>query len=675
MVHSGRTWFSCTNFSSSLWHVTLYSQVWAFHNDMDKSIDQIKDNDITYAYQLYPLSKVKEEVVAYKEKKEKEEEEKKKQTSDSNAGGGSGTASDSSPSSSETQLDPSIKAELDKDNGWEKKLETFLSNPTGLYRLTNPIRSSDKERMELYCQLLRFTRKCKDCSDATTGEDEKSKEKSTSEETMTLEEVSHTSSQFKNVNTPQDLAILDYCTSKYLAFIQELKNGKKEDKLVNENGVVVQIKLHKSDTSVSYYGRNNNPYGTASSKWKLVGEVPLVARISPTLTVSGLRKMLGQRYSSALKLKTDEHHTSGDDSLPSQELSVMKQVALSCENKARSTTTRFSSNDAVVPLGTVTLDQLAENSKMPTLANSNDKDEKELVADIVNDGSAIVVNWPTHLNDVLEEDILASKGEFWTSEQMKERMENDQNKKKGVSVMDCISKYCEKEQLDETDMWYCSQCKEHVQAWKQFSLYVTPPILIVHLKRFHYSQTTHRRDKIDTLIDFPLTDLDLRSVLKHSNWDQEPLYDCYAVSNHFGGLGGGHYTAYARGDDGSWSNFDDSRVTTGVDESEVVSSAAYCLYYKRKDIVFDKDDDLIMTTSVNTTSDEDMLAHDMMIPVSPSPDHDGTHMEIEEKRDSGSEASFNTPTDGGNMDDGDSTTAIPSDEVDDTETYWDAPGQ
>ena len=50
-------------------------------------------------------------------------------------------------------------------------------------------------------------------------------------------------------------------------------------------------------------------------------------------------------------------------------------------------------------------------------------------------------------------------------------------------------------------------------------------------------------------------------------------------------------------------------------------------------------------------------------------------MEIEEKRDSGSEASFNTPTDGGNMDDGDSTTAIPSDEVDDTETYWDAPGQ
>ena len=28
--------------------------------------------------------------------------------------------------------------------------------------------------------------------------------------------------------------------------------------------------------------------------------------------------------------------------------------------------------------------------------------------------------------------------------------------------------------------------------------------------------------------------------------DKAPLYDLYAVSNHFGGVGGGHYTAYAR---------------------------------------------------------------------------------------------------------------------------------
>jgi ubiquitin C-terminal hydrolase len=156
-------------------------------------------------------------------------------------------------------------------------------------------------------------------------------------------------------------------------------------------------------------------------------------------------------------------------------------------------------------------------------------------------------------------------------------------KKTGVSIMDCIEKYCELEQLDESDMWYCNKCKEHVRAWKQVSLYRTPPILIVHLKRFHYSSTTHRRDKIDTLIDFPLSGLDLSGIVKQES-GPEPIYDCYAVSNHFGGLGGGHYTAYAKADDGVWRNFDDSRVTSDVNESEVVSSAAYCLFYKRRDV-------------------------------------------------------------------------------------------
>jgi ubiquitin C-terminal hydrolase len=31
--------------------------------------------------------------------------------------------------------------------------------------------------------------------------------------------------------------------------------------------------------------------------------------------------------------------------------------------------------------------------------------------------------------------------------------------------------------------------------------------------------------------------------------DEKPIYDCYAVTN-FGGLGGGHYTAYALHDGG-----------------------------------------------------------------------------------------------------------------------------
>ncbi|KAE8216962.1 hypothetical protein CF319_g8833, partial [Tilletia indica] len=28
--------------------------------------------------------------------------------------------------------------------------------------------------------------------------------------------------------------------------------------------------------------------------------------------------------------------------------------------------------------------------------------------------------------------------------------------------------------------------------------------------------------------------------------DEDPIYDLYAVDNHYGGLGDGHYTAYAQ---------------------------------------------------------------------------------------------------------------------------------
>lgn len=59
---------------------------------------------------------------------------------------------------------------------------------------------------------------------------------------------------------------------------------------------------------------------------------------------------------------------------------------------------------------------------------------------------------------------------------------------------------------------------------------------------------------------FPLQQLDLGRYVLHQQ-EQPPVYDCYAVSNHYGGLGGGHYTAFAQMcNDKKWYCFDDSRV-------------------------------------------------------------------------------------------------------------------
>ena len=59
-------------------------------------------------------------------------------------------------------------------------------------------------------------------------------------------------------------------------------------------------------------------------------------------------------------------------------------------------------------------------------------------------------------------------------------------------------------------------------------------------------------------------------------------YDLYAVSEHSGGLGGGHYTATARDDaTGVWYHYNDSVVLKAEAEG-LVTSQAYVLFYKRK---------------------------------------------------------------------------------------------
>ena len=52
-------------------------------------------------------------------------------------------------------------------------------------------------------------------------------------------------------------------------------------------------------------------------------------------------------------------------------------------------------------------------------------------------------------------------------------------------------------------------------------------------------------DKLDTSVAFPLT-LDSSTFCLHPDAGAPNTYSLAAVSNHFGGTGGGHYTASAR---------------------------------------------------------------------------------------------------------------------------------
>uniref|UniRef100_A0A3P9LMA7 Ubiquitin carboxyl-terminal hydrolase n=1 Tax=Oryzias latipes TaxID=8090 RepID=A0A3P9LMA7_ORYLA len=163
-----------------------------------------------------------------------------------------------------------------------------------------------------------------------------------------------------------------------------------------------------------------------------------------------------------------------------------------------------------------------------------------------------------------------------------ESMEYKPQKKAFFKLKDCIDLFTTKEKLGADDPWYCPNCKQHQQATKKLDLWSLPPVLVVHLKRFSYSR--YMRDKLDSLVDFPLRDLDMSEFLINPN--AGPCrYDLIAVSNHYGGMGGGHYTAYAKNkDDGKWYNFDDSSVSP-ASEDQIVSKAAYVLFYQRQDTV------------------------------------------------------------------------------------------
>lgn len=65
------------------------------------------------------------------------------------------------------------------------------------------------------------------------------------------------------------------------------------------------------------------------------------------------------------------------------------------------------------------------------------------------------------------------------------------------------------------------------------------------------------------------------------------LYDLFAVSNHMGGMGHGHYTAFVRDWEGAgmskhWHLCDDHECRPVADESRVRSAHAYVLFYRRR---------------------------------------------------------------------------------------------
>jgi ubiquitin carboxyl-terminal hydrolase 4/11/15 len=109
-----------------------------------------------------------------------------------------------------------------------------------------------------------------------------------------------------------------------------------------------------------------------------------------------------------------------------------------------------------------------------------------------------------------------------------------------------MKEFAREEPLEDDNAWYCPKCKKHQASTKKLDIWTAPDILIFHLKRFSNSGTRWSQStKVDTMVDFPVQGLDLNRYVLHNDKNPEDLiYDLYAVSNHFGGTGGGHCMYY-----------------------------------------------------------------------------------------------------------------------------------
>ncbi|KAJ3682554.1 hypothetical protein LUZ60_015127 [Juncus effusus] len=172
-------------------------------------------------------------------------------------------------------------------------------------------------------------------------------------------------------------------------------------------------------------------------------------------------------------------------------------------------------------------------------------------------------------------------------------------RQEAVTLFSCLDGFLKEEPLGPDDMWYCPKCKEHRQATKKLDLWKLPEVLVVHLKRFSYSR--YFKNKLDTFVNFPIRNLDLSKYIQHAGPASSEKYELYAVINHYGGLGGGHYSAYAKlVEEERWYHFDDSHVSSVMSEEDVRTSAAYVLFYKRVDTT--ENQEVIMTNNDYDTS-------------------------------------------------------------------------
>ena len=160
------------------------------------------------------------------------------------------------------------------------------------------------------------------------------------------------------------------------------------------------------------------------------------------------------------------------------------------------------------------------------------------------------------------------------------------------TLMSSFDKFTDIEKIENYKCYVCSEkrtIKKYTKIWR------APLVMFIQLKRFSMDMHGNMR-KITSSIEIPKTiNINPYCDLSTDNPDVkiDRIYKLKGISNHMGGLNGGHYTADCECiiNDGVWYNHDDASVSRyndddddegfGSKKSEKISSnEAYILMYE-----------------------------------------------------------------------------------------------
>ena len=158
-----------------------------------------------------------------------------------------------------------------------------------------------------------------------------------------------------------------------------------------------------------------------------------------------------------------------------------------------------------------------------------------------------------------------------------------------TELQDCMDKWFEVEKLDDHNRLSCDFCGVKSNANKTFSIFTSPKILIIQLKRFKRDMYGNVSRKINDHVNYPIYDLDISKYISESSPNKDKCrYNLLGVNIHqelgsYANINMGHYVSILKNRlDNNWYLFNDDNKPMKVERIEqLVNSKTYLLFYYR----------------------------------------------------------------------------------------------